>query len=85
MKMFHSHGERNNQSLKGAVVGTHCQNEAELKLSMEIDQHTENIGSGLVWTSYHAYRDCKVQCQNFTQEKAANRLSFSSRRFLSIA
>ncbi len=38
---------RNNQSLKGAVVATHCQNEAELKFSMEIDHQislTEEAG-----------------------------------------
>ena len=34
--------QRNNQSLKGAVVVTHCQNEAELKFSMEIDHHTSS-------------------------------------------
>ncbi len=34
--------QRNYQSLKGAVVVTHCQNEAELKFSMEIDHHTSS-------------------------------------------
>ncbi len=29
---------RNNQSLKGATVVTHCQNEAEVKFQMDIDQ-----------------------------------------------
>ena len=29
--------ERNNQSLKGAVVMTHCQSEAEVKFQMDID------------------------------------------------
>ncbi len=33
---------RNNQSLKGAVGTTLCQNEAELKLSMEMDHHTSS-------------------------------------------
>ncbi len=31
--------DRNNQSLKGAVVETHCQNEAEVKIQMEFDDH----------------------------------------------
>ncbi len=38
---------RHNQSLKGAVVVTHCQNEAEVKFQMEIDRHispTEQAG-----------------------------------------
>ena len=39
---------RNNQSLKEAVVVTHCQNEAEVKIQMEFDHHispTEKAGA----------------------------------------
>ncbi len=38
---------RNNQSLKGAVVVTLCQNEADVKCQMDIDSHislTEQAG-----------------------------------------
>ena len=30
---------RNNQSLKGPIVVTHCQNEADVKIQMDIDSH----------------------------------------------
>ncbi len=39
---------RNNQSLKGAVGTTLCQNEADLKISMEIDHQISSTDQDLV-------------------------------------
>ena len=48
--------ECNNQSLKGAVVVTLCQNEADVKFQMEIDSHIslteQGVGVNLHWKFY---------------------------------
>ena len=38
-KYLSKHGKRLSQLLKGAVVVTFCQNEAEVKCQMDIDSH----------------------------------------------